>query len=73
MAATVKAVSLQPEVLKYGLEVADELFGKNFSIFITFLICSYKKNQPEFELKVDEELGEELKYLFKGIKKNFKY
>lgn len=71
--AVVKAVSFQPEVLEYGQEVANELFGKNLSIFITFLICSYRKNQPEFNIKEDPELGEELKEIFKGIKKNFKY
>lgn len=71
--AVVKAVSFQEEVLKYGLGVAKELFGNNFSIFITYLICSYRKNQPEFNIEEDEELGEELQDLFKGIKKNFKY
>ncbi|SHJ13553.1 hypothetical protein [Clostridium magnum] len=73
MAATVKSVSFQPEVLNYALEVSKELFGDNLSIFITFLICSYRKNQPEFDLKKDEELGEELQKMLKGIKKNFKY
>jgi hypothetical protein len=71
--AVVKAVSFQEDVIKYGLEVSKELFGNNFSIFITFLICSYRKNHPEFELKEDKELGEELQGMFKGIKKNFKY
>lgn len=71
--AVVKAVSFQTEVLEYGLGVAKELFGNNFSIFITFLICSYRKNNPQFELREDEELGEELKEILKGIKKNFKY
>lgn len=71
--AVVKAVSFQTEVLEYGIEVSKELFGGNFSIFITYLICSYRKNSPEFEIKVDEELGDELKELLKGIKKNFKY
>ena len=49
--AVVKAVSFQSEVLKYGQKVADELFEKNLSIFITFLICSYRKNQPEFSIR----------------------
>lgn len=71
--AVVKAVSFQEDVLKYGLDVSKELFGNNFSIFITFLICSYRKNQPEFQLKEDEELGEELQKMFTGIKSNFKY
>jgi hypothetical protein len=71
--AVVKAVSFQEDVIKYGLEVSKELFGNNFSIFITFLICSYRKNQPEFQLKEDKELGKELQGMFKGIKKNFKY
>ncbi|KZL94386.1 hypothetical protein [Clostridium magnum] len=71
--AVVKAVSFQEDVLKYGLDVSKELFGSNFSIFITFLICSYRKNQPEFDLKKDAELGEELQEMLKGIKKNFKY
>lgn len=71
--AVVKAVSFSADALEYGLGVSKELFGGNFSIFITFLICSYRKNQPEFNIKEDEELGEELKGLFKGIKKNFKY
>lgn len=71
--AVVKAVSFQEDVLNYGLEVAKELFGNNFSIFVTYLICSYRKNNPEFELKPDEELGEELEKFIIGIKKNFKY
>jgi hypothetical protein len=73
MAATVKAVSFQPEVLEYALETSKELFGNNLSIFVTFLICSYRKNQPEFELKEDQELEEELREILKGTKKNFKY
>ncbi|MFL0198553.1 hypothetical protein ACJDU8_23795 [Clostridium sp. WILCCON 0269] len=71
--AVVKAVSFHPDVIKYGLKVSEELFGNNFSIFVTFLICSYRKNQPEFNLKENKELGEELEGLFRGIKKNFKY
>lgn len=71
--AVVKAVSFQQEVLNYGLKVSKELFGDNFSIFVTYLICCYRKNNPEFELREDGELGEELRGLYKGIKKNFKY
>ncbi|MCH5138203.1 hypothetical protein JMF89_13445 [Clostridiaceae bacterium UIB06] len=71
--AVVKAVSFQQDVLEYGLDVSKELFGNNFSIFVTFLICSYRKNQPEFELKEDRELEEDLREILKGIKKNFKY
>jgi hypothetical protein len=71
--AVVKAVSFQEDVIKYGLEVSKELFRNNFSIFITFLICNYRKNQPEYNLKEDKELGEELQNLSIGIKKNFKY
>lgn len=61
MAAVVKTVSFQPDVLEYGLTVSKELFGDNFSVFVTYLICTYRKNNPEFKLVPDPELGEELK------------
>lgn len=70
--AVVKAVSFQPEVLDYGQKVANELFGKNLSIFITFLICSYRKNKIEINLKEDEELGEELKECIKNMMEVFR-
>lgn len=72
MAAVVKSVSFQPEVLNFGLEEAKELFGDNFSIFITFLICSYRKNKPEYKVRFDKELGEEVMNCLEGILETFK-
>lgn len=64
--AVVKAVSFQEEVIKYAKEEAKELFGDNLSAFITFLICTYKRNQQK-HFDIDEELGEELEAHFKRI------
>jgi CRISPR/Cas system-associated protein Cas7 (RAMP superfamily) len=70
--AVVKAVSFPADVLEYGLETSKELFGGNFSIFITYLICSYRKSKIEINFKEDEELGEELKECISNMLEVFK-
>lgn len=70
--AVVKAVSFPSKVLEYGLEVSKELFGENFSMFVVFLICSYRKSKIEVNLREDDELSEELKECLNNMLEVFK-
>lgn len=53
MAAKVIPISLQEDVSDFGHEIAKNMFGNNFSAFVTFLICNYRAQNNIVTIKND--------------------
>lgn len=75
-----KAVSLREDIYEDAMEFADDMFGGNFSAFISFAVVSFKKGlvtvvdstHPRADKQVSEEVTKEEDISEKSaIKSNF--